>query len=108
MRFLGKLWRLLVGVKDALVLLFMLIFFGLLYAMLSASPSVGPGDRGALVLNLSGAIVEEPAELSAAELVSGSGAVRELRRRDVVHALRKAAEDERIETVVLDLDMFTG
>ena len=25
-------WRLLVGIKDALVLIFMLIFFGLLYA----------------------------------------------------------------------------
>jgi protease-4 len=108
MRFLGKLWRVLVGVKDALVLLFMLMFFGLLYAMLSASPSVGPGERGALVLDLSGAIVEQPAQLGAAELLSGSGAVREYRRRDVVHALRKAAEDERIEAVVLDLDLFTG
>ena len=39
MRFLGKAWRLLVGVKDGLVLLFMLLFFGLLYAALTISPA---------------------------------------------------------------------
>jgi protease-4 len=36
MRFVGKVWRLLVGIKDGLVLLFLLLFFGLLYAALSA------------------------------------------------------------------------
>ena len=38
MRFLGAVWKLLVGIKDALVLLLMLMFFGLLYAGLSARP----------------------------------------------------------------------
>ena len=32
MRFVRAIWKLLVGIKDALVLLFMLMFFGLLYA----------------------------------------------------------------------------
>ena len=36
MRFLGKVWRLLVGVKDGLVLVLVLLFFGMLYAALSA------------------------------------------------------------------------
>ena len=34
MRFVKAIWKLLVGIKDALVLLFMLMFFGLLYAAL--------------------------------------------------------------------------
>ena len=36
MSFVGKVWRLLVGIKDALVLIAMLLFFWLLYAALSA------------------------------------------------------------------------
>ena len=42
MRFVKAVWKLLVGIKDVLVLLFMLMFFGLLYAGLSARPA---GDR---------------------------------------------------------------
>ena len=38
MKFAGKVWKLLVGIKDGLVLVFMLLFFGMLYAALAASP----------------------------------------------------------------------
>ena len=61
MKFAGKAWKLLVGIKDGLVLLFMLIFFGGLYAALSASPYKDSAARGALRLDLAGAIVEQPA-----------------------------------------------
>ena len=72
MRFLGKVWRLLVGVKDALVLLFMLLFFGLLYAALSARPTLGSADQGALVLAIGGTIVEQPVEADPFAVLSGS------------------------------------
>ena len=39
MRFARAIWKLLVGVKDVLVLIFMLMFFGLLYTGLSAKPT---------------------------------------------------------------------
>ena len=39
MRFAGKVWRLLVGIKDGLVLVFMLLFFSALFAVLTARPS---------------------------------------------------------------------
>ena len=39
MGFVRAMWKLLVGIKDALVLLFMLLFFGLLYAGLSPARS---------------------------------------------------------------------
>jgi protease-4 len=107
MRFAGKVWKLLVGIKDGLVLLFMLLFFALLYAAMSARPTIGAGDRGALLLDLDGPIVEQPAQATASELLSG-GAPREYRLRDVVHALETAATDDRVKAVALNLDIFSG
>jgi protease-4 len=107
MRFAGKVWKLLVGIKDGLVLLFMLLFFALLYAAMTARPTLGSGDRGALLLALDGPIVEQPALATASEVFSGGGP-REYRLRDVVHGLETAATDDRVKTVVLDLDIFSG
>ncbi|TMJ14886.1 MAG: signal peptide peptidase SppA [Alphaproteobacteria bacterium] len=108
MKFAGKVWRLLVGIKDGLVLLFMLIFFGLLYMALSASPTAGTGDRGTLLLAISGPIVEQPSEPSAGEVLSGRAGPREYRLRDIVHALKEAADDDKVQAVALDLDIFSG
>ena len=57
MRFVRAVWKLLVGIKDMLVLLFMLMFFGLLYAGLSARPAaIG---EGVLAMDLDGVLVEQ-------------------------------------------------
>lgn len=108
MRFLGGIWRLLVGVKDGLVLLFMLLFFALLYAALTAKPYSGSVREGALLVALSGAIVEQPAERGAMEVLGGAPLGREYRLRDLVHGLDSAASDDRIKAVALDLDGFAG
>ncbi|HEX8654636.1 MAG TPA: signal peptide peptidase SppA [Allosphingosinicella sp.] len=102
-----KIWKVLVGIKDGLVLLLMLLFFGLLYASLSASPYGDSAPSGALLLDLSGPIVEGATDQSTAEILSG-GAVREHRARDLIHALNAAAGNDRIRVVVLDLDLFVG
>jgi protease-4 len=107
MKFAGKVWKLLVGIKDGLVLLFMLIFFALLYAAMTARPTLGAGDRGALLLDLDGPIVEQPAQATASEMLSGGGP-REYRLRDVVRALEAASDDDRVKAVALDLDIFSG
>ena len=52
MKFVRAIWKLLVGVKDALVLLFMLLFFGMLYVALSVRPE--PVSDGVLDLALEG------------------------------------------------------
>jgi protease-4 len=108
MRFFGTVWRVLVGIKDGLVLIFMLIFFGLLYAALTVKPYSGTVREGALLLNLSGGIVEQPAEQSPMDVLSGSPLGSEHRLRDLVHGLDKAASDKRIKAVALDLDGFGG
>lgn len=101
-------WKLLVGVKDALVLVLLLIFFGLLYAALTARPNAGAVGSGALLLDLNGSIVEQPEIASPAELVGGNLPIRQYRLRDIVRALDAAASDQRVKAVVLDLDRFTG
>lgn len=109
MRFLGTVWRILVGVKDGLVLLLLLLFFGLLYAALSAKPYEGSVTEGALRLDLAGAIVEQPASVEPLDLLmGGSSLTQEYRLRDVVHALETAATDDKVKAVALDLDIFVG
>lgn len=109
MRFLGGFWRLLVGIKDALVLVLLLLFFGALHAALTYSPSRATGD-GALVLDFNGSIVEQPAERGPFDGFTPGGAAvaREVRLRDVVRALDAARSDSSIKAVVLDLDRFLG
>jgi protease-4 len=103
----GKVWRILVGIKDGLVLILMLLFFGGLYAALSASPHRDSARDGALVLHLTGPIVEQATEQSTSDLITGT-VIREHRARDLIHALDRAAADDRIRAVVLDLDLFVG
>ena len=88
MRFAGKVWRLLVGVKDGLVLIFMLLFFWALFAVLTARPSPAQVREGALVLNLDGVVVEEAAVIDPIQaLLSTSAPVAEYQVRDLVRAL---------------------
>jgi protease-4 len=109
MRFLAGFWRLLVGIKDALVLLFMLLFFGALHAALTYSPNRAVGS-GALLLDLNGTLVEQPAERGPLDSLTAGGAAvaREYRLRDVVRALDDARTNGDIKAVVLDLDRFLG
>jgi protease IV len=106
MRFARAIWKLLVGIKDALVLVFMLLFFGVLYAGLSARPA--PVGDGVLALDLDGAVVEQPAKAQLSEVVAGGSATHQYRLRDLVRALDKAKTDKRVKAVALDLDGFTG
>ncbi len=107
MKLVRGAWKLLVGIKDGLVLILMLLFFGALFAALSAKPNTRITD-GALVLDLAGSIVEQPAEADPVALLSGQPAAQELRMRDVVRALDAARTDSRVKAVVLDMDRFTG
>lgn len=105
MKFVRAIWTLLVGIKDALVLIFMLIFFGMLYSALSARPA--PVHDGVLDLNLNGSVVEQPSRASWSDVASGNR-LGEYRLRDLVQALDKAKDDDRVKAVALDLDGFTG
>ena len=107
MRFVRAIWKLLVGVKDALVLLFMLMFFGLLYAGLSAKPAA-IGD-GVLAMDLDGVLVEQASRPDAvAAFVGAENVTREFELRDLIAALDTAKDDSRVKAIALDLDGFLG
>ncbi|WP_210766526.1 hypothetical protein [Caenibius tardaugens] len=109
MSFAGKVWRLLVGVKDALALLFLLLFFIGLYAVLTTRPSPGQVRGGALLLELDGTVVEEASQTDPLQvLLSQEMPTREYQARDLVRAIDNAATDDRIRAVVLDLSRFLG
>lgn len=108
MKLVRGAWKLLVGIKDALVLIAMLLFFGLLFAALNARPGSKPIKDGALVLDLNGTIVEQPEEPAAFAALSGQSTTRQYRLRDVVRAIDTARTDDRVKALVLDLDNFGG
>jgi protease-4 len=107
MRFVKAIWKLLVGIKDALVLLFMLMFFGLLYAALSARPeAVG---AGVLAMDLDGVLVEQAERPQPFSALAGTGNVtRQFELRELVGALDAAKDDDRVKAIALDLDGFLG
>jgi protease-4 len=105
MKFIGAIWKLLVGIKDALVLVLMLLFFGMIYAALSVRPE--PVGDGVLDLALQGSVVEQPTRMTWADVASGTE-VSQYRLRDLVGALDAARTDGRVKAVALDLDGFMG
>lgn len=111
MTFLKAIWRIIMGVKDVLVLCFLLLFFGGLYALLSMAPGERPlhTHEGALLIEMSGTLVEQPEEADPFAALMGSEApVQQYRLRDVVAALESARTDAKVKAVVLNLDGFMG
>ena len=109
MAFARKVWRLLVGIKDGLALVFLLLFFTALFAILSAKPNPGVVREGALLLDIDGVVVEEVSPLDPIEvLLSSTVPTREYAARDLVRAIDAAAADERVEALALDLTGFLG
>lgn len=109
MSFARGVWRLLVGIKDALALLFLLLFFGVLFAALTARPNPGVVRDGALLLKIDGTIVEEASGVDPiAALLAQSLPTREYAARDLVRAIDAAASDDRIKAIALDLGTFLG
>ncbi|MCT2399735.1 signal peptide peptidase SppA [Novosphingobium mangrovi (ex Huang et al. 2023)] len=109
MKFASKIWKLLVGIKDALALLFLVLFFSAMYVVLSVRPSAGYVEKGALLLDLDGVVVEEKSDVDPLDvLIAGEAPTREFQAHDIERALRLAAKDERVKVVVLDLSRFMG
>ena len=85
----------------------MLMFFGLLYAALSARPeAVG---EGVLAMDLDGVLVEQAERPDPVSALAGTGNVtREFELKDLVAALDAAKDDDGVKAIALDLDGFLG
>lgn len=109
MKLVRGAWKILVGIKDFLVLVFMLLFFTALFAALSHKPNAASIREGALVVAFDGVLTEQPNDPDPLSGLSGAGsAMKELRLRDVLRALDAARTDDRVKAVVLDMDRFMG
>jgi protease-4 len=107
--FAGRVWRFLVGIKDALALLFLLLFFVALFALLSATPNVrGATADGALVLKLNGVVTEQLSNPDPLASLTGGAGGNEFLARDIVRALKQASTNSNVKAIVLDLDGFMG
>ena len=109
MKFVRVSWKLLVGLKDLLVLVFMLLFFAAVFLLLNSSPNPALVRDGALLLKLNGVVSEQPADMDPlTALTSSATPVGEIRQRDIIRALQLAEKDNRINAVVVDMDRFMG
>jgi protease-4 len=109
MKFARAVWKILVAIKDGLVLLLLLLFFGGLSLALSMKPLTGHVHEGALAITLDGPIVEERSRVEvSAMLLSGGKSHRQYVEHDLVRVIEAAAGDSRIRAVTLDLEDFGG
>lgn len=108
MKLVRGAWKILVGIKDALVLIFMLLFFSALFMALSAKPNAAAIRDGALLIALDGSLAEQPDDPDPFNFGNAGEVRRQHRLRDVLHALDVAKDDSRVKAVVLDLDRFVG
>lgn len=109
MQFLKSVWGFLVGVKDALVLLFMLLLFGALWASFSMrTPIAAVPDGAALNIELDGLLVDQATEPTPLALLGGEEVVPEIETAALVQTIDRAAEDPAINRITLDLDRFLG
>ncbi|MGB3722056.1 MAG: signal peptide peptidase SppA [Pacificimonas sp.] len=102
-------WHFLVGVKDFLVLLLMLLIFAAILAARSASdeaPTVA--DGGALTIPLEGFLVTEKQEIDPLEFFSGPAPSGEIPVAELIAAIERAKDDDRVKSLVLDMDGFFG
>jgi protease IV len=107
--FAKSAWRIVVGIKDGLALLLLLIFFGVLFSVLSSSSNPTAMRKGALILSIDGSVVEQRESVDPKAALLGSvPSAGQVVLRDVVHALETAAKDDGIKAVALDLDSFWG
>lgn len=109
-RFFSTLWWLVeIGRRTVLNLVFLALLLLLVYGLVSRGPA-RLEDKTALVLNLSGKLVEQytsSARDNALSQLRGKQA-NETQLRDVLSGLEMAAKDEKISSLVLVLDDFQG
>ncbi len=109
MSFLKSVWHLLVGIKDLLALLFLLLVFAIVWASISlTTASVRTPSGAALLIDLDGVLVDQASEPSLLASLAGDTVVPESDAAVLVKAIDAAAADPAIRMIALDLDGFMG
>jgi protease-4 len=113
MQFLGRffrgLWRFLDGLRKVLHLLLLLALFAVVFAALRESMPRLP-EKGALVIHPSGEIVEQLATVPLERALTEASEQREPQTLlwDLTDAIRAAADDPRIQALLIETDDMGG
>lgn len=110
-------WRLLNFVREMVLNLFFifLVLVGVgIWMQVSSSDTKETAGRGALLLDISGVIVDKPdssqrfSKLSRQLLGASSDRLQENSLFDIVNTIRQAKDDRNITGIVMDLENFAG
>jgi protease-4 len=110
---IGRFFRLLGRAIDTLRtfigrLLFVIVLVVVLLLIFGGPTPLQVPEGGLIVINPRGPVVEQPGEVDPATLLLGSGELATTPVRDITETLKRAAEDERIAGVVLNLGEMTS
>ncbi|KGE05292.1 signal peptide peptidase SppA [Pseudohaliea rubra] len=104
-RFFRGLWRGITVLRLALANLLFLVALLLLYFALTGGPSRELPERAALLLAPAGRVVDERSRVEPLALLGDpSPATAEVRLRDLIDAVDRAADDPAISALVIDTD----
>ncbi len=104
-RIFRAIGRVIDGLRTLIGRLFFLVLLGvILYLVFSGPPTVRVPDQAVLVLAPTGMIVEQRSQPGFADAVLGPVALQNTVLQDLVDALERAADDQRIDSLVLNLD----
>ena len=111
-RILGGIWNTITRIRLALANILFLLMLALIYFVyFGGSPEPLP-ERAALLLNPMGAIVDQKSPVDPLQALLGepSPADHEVLLRDVIEAIELAGRDDRINSLVMELDylMYMG
>ena len=106
-------WRLLNFVREMVLIFLVLVGVGI-WMQVSGGDSKETASRGALLLDISGVIVDKPdssqrfSKLSRQLLGASSDRLQENSLFDIVNTIRQAKDDRNITGIVMDLKNFAG
>lgn len=110
-------WRILNFVRECVLNLFFifLVLVGVgIWMQVSSSTSNEHAERGALLLDISGVIVDKPSSTSRLSVIgrqlfgASSDRLQENSLFDIVNTIRQAKDDRNITGIVMDLKNFAG
>ncbi|MGH8463592.1 MAG: signal peptide peptidase SppA, partial [Pseudomonas sp.] len=99
--FVGRVFDFLITLTGRL--LFLLLIIGVVALLMSGPEPLQVPEDGLVVINPRGAIVEQGGLVDPGTLLLGAAEVNTTAVRDIVEALQRAATDDRITGVLLDL-----
>lgn len=110
-RFFGYIWRFIERLVKAVQVIFFLFIIAFFFAVFSGMSGVAVSvpEKAALIIAPQGSLVEQAAgETISQALMDSNPAGSQTVVRDVVNSLQRAAEDDRIQAVVLAPNYLTG